>query len=103
MMNRTELIDIIASDVAGMTKADAGRALESIERAITNELAIGGEVRLVGFGTFAVTTRPAREGRNPATGEKIKIAEQRRARFKMGTWLKDALNPVRLTGARRRA
>lgn len=102
MMNRSELIDAIVLD-SRSTRADAVRTLDSMLVAITYELAAGGEVRLHGFGTFAVTTRSAREGRNPATGEKIKIAEQRRARFKMGSALKEALNPVRLTGARRRA
>src|SRR5438094_178825 len=100
-MNRTELIDRIA-DGAGFTKADAGRALDAVITAITDELEAGGEVRLLDFGIITVTETGAREGRNPQTGEKIKIAAKRRARFKEAKALKERLNqPVRMVGARR--
>ena len=72
-MNKNELIDAMASE-ADLPKAAAGRALDAAVAAITAELAKGGSVSLVGFGTFSVKPRAARDGRNPRTGETIKIA-----------------------------
>lgn len=71
-MNKNELIASMASE-AGLTKADAGKALDAFISSITQALKAGDEVRLVGFGTFAVSKRAATTGRNPRTGETIKI------------------------------
>lgn len=90
-MNRTELIECIASD-ADISKAEAGRALESVTEAIKRTLKKGGKVQLMGFGTFETAKRAARTGRNPRTGEAIKIAAKRTPKFVPGQTLKDALN-----------
>ena len=90
-MNKTELIDKIAAG-AGLTKADAKKALDATVVAIKEALISGDKVALVGFGTFAVNERPAREGINPATKEKIQIAAKKVAKFKAGAELADALN-----------
>ena len=90
-MNRNELISHIAEET-GLSKVDAGRALDAAIGGIVASLKSGDEVRLVGFGTFSVTTRSASEGRNPRTGEKIQLPESRQARFKPGKTLKDDLN-----------
>ena len=90
-MNKNELIDAIAAD-ADLSKASAGRALDAAIGAITGALAKGGSVSLVGFGTFAVKARAARQGRNPRTGETIQIAASNTPGFKAGKALKDALN-----------
>ena len=90
-MNKTELIDAIAAG-AGLSKADAKKSLDAAVAAIKDELAKGGKVQLVGFGTFAVSERPAREGINPATKQKIQIAAKKVAKFKAGAELADALN-----------
>ena len=74
-MNKTELIDKIAAE-AGLTKADSKKALEATVSVIKAALAAGDKVQLVGFGTFAVAEKPAREGINPRSGEKITIAEE---------------------------
>ena len=76
---------------ADITKASAGRVLDSLIRSITEELA-GGEVALVGFGTYKVNDRAARTGRNPQTGAKIQIAAAKAPAFKAGKTLKDAVN-----------
>ena len=87
-MNKTELIDKIAAG-AGISKADSKKALD----ATVNEALIAGDkIQLVGFGTFSVNERPAREGINPATKEKIQIAAKKVAKFKAGAELADALN-----------
>ena len=90
-MNKSELINHIAlkSDIS---KAAAGRALTGVIEAVTKTLKKGGTVSLVGFGTFAVTKRKARAGRNPSTGAAIKIKASKVARFRPGKALKDALN-----------
>ena len=75
-----------------MTKADAKKALDATVAAIKDALIAGDKVALVGFGTFAVNERPAREGINPATKEKIQIAAKKVAKFKAGAELADALN-----------
>ena len=90
-MNKSDLIDAIADD-SGLSKADAGRALDGFTSAITNALKGGDSVSLVGFGTFAVKRREARAGRNPRTGETIQIKASNNPSFKAGKALKDAVN-----------
>ena len=89
-MNKTELIDKIAEG-AGLTKADAKKALEATTAAIKDALVAGDKVALIGFGTFSVNERPAREGVNPRTGEKVTIAAKKVAKFKAGAELADAV------------
>ncbi|MDC8832808.1 HU family DNA-binding protein [Alteromonas gilva] len=90
-MNKSQLIDKIAEG-ADISKAKAGQALDSTLSAITAELAAGGSVSLIGFGTFAVSERKARTGRNPQTGETIQIAAAKVPGMKAGKALKDAVN-----------
>ena len=90
-MNKTELIDHIAKQ-ADISKAAAGRALEAIVGGIRSSLKKGNSVTLVGFGTFAVGKRAARTGRNPRTGEAIKIKAAKVPKFRPGKALKDSLN-----------
>ena len=90
-MSKTELVEFVAAK-AGLTKADAQRALEATIEGITAGLKKEGKVSLVGFGTFSAKKRPAREGINPATKETIKIPAKVAATFKAGSKLKDALN-----------
>ncbi|MCZ2497656.1 DNA-binding protein HU [Xylophilus sp. Kf1] len=90
-MNKTELIEHIAKN-ADISKAAATRALESTIDAVKLTLKKDGTVSLVGFGTFAVGTRAARSGRNPRTGETIKIEAAKVPKFRPGKALKDALN-----------
>jgi len=90
-MNKSELIASIATG-ADISKADAERALNATISTITSELANGGEVALVGFGTFKVNDRAARTGRNPQTGATIQIAAAKVPAFKAGKALKDACN-----------
>lgn len=82
-MNKSELIAKIADD-AGITRTQANTALDSFVEAVTKTLKGGGKVTLVGFGTFSVSKRAARNGRNPQTGEVIKIKARKVARFKAG-------------------
>ncbi len=90
-MNKNELVDAVAA-ATDMTKADATKAVEAVFESITRSLKKGGEVRLVGFGTFHVTSRAASMGRNPRTGEEIKIPASKLPKFKAGKGLKDAVN-----------
>jgi DNA-binding protein HU-beta len=90
-MNKTELIDQIAAG-AGLTKVDAKKALDAAVEAVKKALIKGDKVQLIGFGTFAVTKKPAREGINPSTKQKIKIAAKKVAKFKAGAELADAVN-----------
>ncbi len=90
-MNKGDLIDVISGD-AGLSKADASRAVDSILSAITKALKGGKQVSLVGFGTFAVKKRAARTGRNPRTGEAIEIKASKVPGFRAGKALKDAVN-----------
>jgi DNA-binding protein HU-beta len=91
-MNKTELVEKIAAG-AGITKVDAKKALDATVAAIKEALVAGDKVALIGFGTFAVNERPAREGINPQKpGEKIKIAAKKVAKFKAGAELSEALN-----------
>ncbi len=89
-MNKTELIEKISVG-ADLSKADAKKALEATLQAIKNALVEGDKVQLIGFGTFSVTERPAREGVNPRTGEKLTIAAKKVAKFKAGAELADKL------------
>ena len=89
-MNKTDLIEKIAAG-AGISKADAKKALDATVVAIKDALAKGDKVALVGFGTFSVSERPAREGINPLTKQKISIAAKKVAKFKAGAELADAL------------
>ena len=90
-MNRNELIDHVAG-ATQISKKDAGRIVDAVFEGITGSLKKGDEVRLPAFGTFAVTKREAKEGRNPRTGETINIAAALQPKFKPGKALKDALN-----------
>ncbi len=90
-MTKNDIINNIATS-AGLTKADAGKALDAFMDTVTNALANGQEIRLVGFGTFSVTNRKATTGRNPRTGEPIKIAASKQAKFKAGKTLKEKVN-----------
>ena len=89
-MNKTELIEKIAAG-AGLTKVDAKKALDATIEAVKGALKKGDKVQLVGFGTFSVSERPAREGINPATKQKISIAAKKVAKFKAGVELADAI------------
>jgi len=90
-VNKSELIDMVA-DAADISKAAAGRAVDAVFDGITKSLKKNTPVTLVGFGTFSVTKRAARTGRNPRTGETIKIAASKTPKFKAGKGLKDAVN-----------
>ena len=90
-MNKSELVDAIASG-ADISKASAGRALDAMVDTITESLRKGDPVALVGFGTFSVKDRAARQGRNPQTGATIQIPAARVPGFKAGKGLKDAVN-----------
>ncbi|NVK19637.1 MAG: HU family DNA-binding protein [Methylocystaceae bacterium] len=90
-MNKNDLVAAVAT-AADLTKADAGAATDAVFDAITAALKDGDTVTLVGFGSFAVSERAAREGRNPRTGETIQIAAAKQPKFKAGKGLKDAVN-----------
>ena len=90
-MNKAELIDAVAA-AADLSKSDAGKAVEAVTQAVTNTLAQGGQVSIVGFGTFQVKHRAARMGRNPKTGAPLHIAAANVPSFKAGKGLKDAVN-----------
>lgn len=90
-VNKTELIEHIAKN-ADISKAAAARALDATIGAVRTTLKKGGTVSLIGFGTFAVTKRAARKGRNPRTGAEIKIKSAKLPKFRPGKALKDALN-----------
>ena len=90
-MKKAELVEAIATKT-GLTKADANRALEATFEVITKALKKGERVPVAGFGTFNVSKRKAREGRNPQTGAKVKIPARKAVTFKAGTALKDAVN-----------
>ena len=90
-MNKTELIVAIAEQ-AEISKKDAEKALKAFVDVVTEQLKEGEKVQLVGFGTFEVSERAAREGRNPQTGKTMKIAACKAPKFKAGKALKDAVN-----------
>ncbi len=90
-MNKTELVDAIAKK-ASISKKDAEAAVKAFTDAVTAELKKGGKVQLVGFGSFEVAKRAAREGRNPQSGAVMKIAASKAPKFKAGKALKDTVN-----------
>ena len=90
-MNKTELIDKIAAN-ANLGKADAKKALDATIAAIKDALVAGDKVQLIGFGTFTIAEKPAREGINPATKQKITIAAKKVAKFKAGADFAEAVN-----------
>ncbi len=90
-MNKSNLVAAVAED-AGISKADAAAVVDGVFDAITGALMSGDNVQLVGFGSFDVSDRAAREGRNPNTGETIQIAASKQPKFKAGKALKDAVN-----------
>jgi len=93
-MNKADLVDSIAAS-AGITKSQAGTALDAAVESISGALRKGHRVTLVGFGTFSVSQRRARNGRNPQTGKPIKIAARRVARFSAGAELRKSVNRSR--------
>ncbi len=90
-MNKAELVDEISKET-GLTKKDSEAALKSFIGVVSKELSKGNDVQIIGFGTFSVGERAARSGRNPKTGETIKIAASKSPKFKPGKALKDAVN-----------
>ena len=90
-MNKNDLVSAVA-EAAGLTKADAGRAVDGVLVSIAGAMKSGGDVRIVGFGTFSVASRAATTGRNPRTGEAIQIKASKQPKFKAGAPLKDAVN-----------
>ncbi len=90
-MNKSDLVSAMAAK-AEISKKDAEKALKAFEDVVTEELTNGGKVQLVGFGTFDVAYRAAREGRNPQTREPMTIPESKAPRFKAGKALKDSVN-----------
>ena len=90
-MNKTQLIDVVATKT-GLTKKAAEAAVNAVNDAIAEALAAGDKVQVIGFGTYEVKTRAARDGRNPKTGETIKIAASKAPAFTAGKALKDAVN-----------
>ena len=98
-MNQSELIEKVAQ-ATQLNQAAAGQAVKPVVNAILDALIAGDAVRVSGLGTFNVAERPAREGRNPQSGETIKIAASKAVRFRAGKAVKDALNPP--TKARRK-
>jgi len=90
-LNKNDLVATVATN-AGISKSDAAKAVDGVFSAISDTLKDGGEVRLVGFGTFSVAQRAATTGRNPRTGESIQIPASKQPKFKAGKGLKDAVN-----------
>lgn len=90
-MKKVEFVDAVA-EKTGLTKVDSAKAIDAVFATITEVLAKGDKLSLVGFGTFAVSKREAREGRNPRTGEVVKIAARNAVTFKAGTALKESVN-----------
>ncbi len=90
-MNKNDLVAAVAAS-AGLSKADAAKAVDGVFDSITGALKGGSEVRLVGFGTFSVSNRAATTGRNPRTGETIQIPASKQPKFKAGKGLKSAVN-----------
>ena len=90
-MNKNDLISSVA-EASGLTKADAGRAVDGVFNSIASALSSGDDVRIVGFGSFSVANRAASTGRNPRTGEEIQIPASKQPKFKAGAPLKSAVN-----------
>ncbi len=93
-MNKSELVDAVAKD-AGLTKADAARALDSLVTTVTKTLKKGDEVAITGFGKWSIAKRGARTGRNPQTGQAVKIRASKTPKFTPGATLRGAVNPRR--------
>ena len=89
-MNKNELISAIAEKTPA-TKADAEKFIDAFTQTVTEELAAGGSIRIVGFGTFESVERPARKGRNPQTGEEVEVKASRIPKFKAGKLLKESV------------
>jgi|SRR6516164_2102679 len=100
-MNQSELVEKVAQATELNTRL-AGQAVKAVVAAILDSLAAGDAVRVSGLGTFNVAARPARDGRNPRTGESIEIAAGKAVRFHVGKAVKDALNPLTPNGAPRK-
>lgn len=96
-MNKSELISVV-SEQSGLTKAETERAIDAVFTAIIETMKKGDEVRLMGFGTFVGALKPASEGRNPRTGEKIHVAAHYSPKFKPGKLLKEALQGIAVKG-----
>ena len=94
IMNKTELVEAMAAQ-AKISKTDADKAVKALVDVVTKELKKGEKVTLIGFGTFEVSKRSARKGRNPQTGAEIKIKASKAPKFKAGKALKDAVNGVK--------
>lgn len=92
MASKSDIVDHLANQLEGITKKQAAEAFDAVFDYVTKALAQGDKVQLPGFGTFTASKRAAREGRNPATGAKIKIKASTNVRFKAGKGLKDAVN-----------
>lgn len=90
-MNKTDLVEFVSKETK-LTKSDSEKAVNAIFKGITHTLSKGGEARFVGFGTFGISKRKARTGRNPRTGAAIKIAASHVVRFRPGKELKDSVN-----------
>ncbi len=90
-MKKVEFVDAVA-EKTGLTKVDSAKAIDAVFATITEVLAKGDKLSLVGFGTFGVSKREARDGRNPRTGEVVRIEARNAVTFKAGTALKDAVN-----------
>lgn len=90
-MNKTELIEVVSKETE-LKKKDAEAAVNAVLTAFENALVAGDKIQLIGFGTFDVKQKPAREGRNPATGETIKIPASKQVRFTAGKTLKNKVN-----------
>ncbi len=100
-MNKAELIDHIA-ETAGITKTQAGGAMDAFTSGVVSALQSGDSVTLVGFGTFSVSERAARNGRNPQTGEVIKIKARRVPKFKAGKGFSDGISETKKKGAKKK-
>ena len=98
MATKSELVEAVAN-ITGVSKAEANRAVDAVFTAVTDNLVKGEEVRLTGFGSFSVAQRAARQGRNPQTGEAIRIPASIQAKFKAGETLKGAVNKGRKRAA----
>ena len=92
MAGKAEIVEYLVNEVEGVTKKAAADAADAIFAYITRELVAGGKVQVPGFGTFSVSSRAARKGRNPRTGAEIEIPAGKLAKFKAGKALKDAVN-----------
>lgn len=90
-MNKNELVSAVA-EKAGLSKADAASAVDAVFETVQNELKVGGDIRLAGFGSFSVSHRKATKGRNPATREEVDIPARNVPKFSAGKGLKDAVN-----------